>query len=113
MCLESNDVSSMLASRLLESAVSVASPGSKMLTALFVALYALCASVIAITVTTSTASYLVNTESSYGFTATISRTSCDITSLKFYGTEYQYSGTASHIASGLGTATVSYTTSGQ
>lgn len=84
-----------------------------MLAALFVALYALCASVLAITVTTSTASYVVNAETSYGFTATISRTSCDITSLKFYGTEYQYSGTYSHIASGLGTATVSYTTSGQ
>lgn len=32
--------------------------------------------------------------------------------MKFYGTEYQYSSTYSHIASGLGSATVSYTTSG-
>ncbi|KAL1866811.1 hypothetical protein VTK73DRAFT_4510 [Phialemonium thermophilum] len=65
-----------------------------------------------ITVTTSSSAYTINTESSYGFTITISRSSCDITSLKFYGTEYQYSGTYSHIASGLGSATVSYTTSG-
>lgn len=81
---------------------------------LILALWALCVPrVLAITVTTSTASYVVNAESSYGMTATISRSSCDITSLKFYGTEYQYSGTYSHIASGLGTATVSYTTSGK
>lgn len=68
----------------------------------------------AITVTTATASYTIDTGSSYGFTAVISRTTCDITSLKFYGTEYQYSGTYSHIASGLGTGTtVSYKTSGK
>lgn len=76
--------------------------------------WALCAPVLAITVTSSTASYVVDTESSYGMTATISRSTCDITSLKFYGTEYQYSGTYSHIASGLGSGTtVSYTTSGK
>ncbi|KAM0808410.1 putative Rhamnogalacturonate lyase [Seiridium cardinale] len=69
-------------------------------------------SVAAITVTTATASYTVDTESSYGFTTVISRTTCDITSLEFYGTDYQYSSTYSHIASGLGSATVSYTTSG-
>lgn len=68
---------------------------------------------LGITVTTSTSAYTINTESTYGFTATISRSTCDITSLKFYGTEYQYSGTYSHIASGLGSATVSYTTSGK
>ncbi|KAI1766316.1 polysaccharide lyase family 4 protein [Hypoxylon sp. FL1150] len=65
-----------------------------------------------ISVSTTDSAYTVNTGSSYGFTATISRSSCDITSLNFYNTEYQYSGTSSHIASGLGTATVSYTTSG-
>lgn len=70
------------------------------------------AAVLAITVSTSTSAYTVDTASSYGFTVAISRASCDITSLKFYNTEYQYSGTKSHIASGLGTATVSYTTSG-
>lgn len=80
---------------------------------LFAFLFAWSATVWGISVTTATSSYTVNTESSYGFTVTISRTSCDITSLKYYGTEYQYSGTYSHIASGLGTATVSYTTSGK
>lgn len=76
-------------------------------------LFSWVASVAAITVTTSSSSYVVDAESSYGFVTTISRTSCDITSLKFYGTDYQYSSTYSHIASGLGTATVSYTTSGK
>lgn len=69
--------------------------------------------VLAITVTTSSASYTIDTESSYGLLVDISRSTCDITSLKFYGTQYQYSSTYSHIASGLGSATVSYTTSGK
>jgi rhamnogalacturonan endolyase len=84
-----------------------------LLATLFTLLFAWSATVLGITVTTATSSYTINTESSYGFSVTISRTSCDITSLIFYGTEYQYSGTYSHIASGLGTATVSYTTSGE
>jgi rhamnogalacturonan endolyase len=63
------------------------------------------ATVKAITVTTSTASYVVNTESDYQFYVTISRTNCDITSLKFYGTEYQNASPYSHIASGLGSGT--------
>ncbi|OTB02361.1 polysaccharide lyase family 4 protein [Hypoxylon sp. CI-4A] len=67
---------------------------------------------LGITVTDNDGSYTVDTGSSYGFTATISSSSCDITSLYFHGTEYQYGSTFSHIASGLGTATVSYTTSG-
>lgn len=75
--------------------------------------WALCAPVLAITVTTSTSSYVIDVQSSYGMVTTISRSTCDITSLKYYGTEYQYSGTYSHIASGLGSATVSYTTSGK
>lgn len=83
------------------------------LATLFTFLCAWSVSVLAITVTTATASYTVDVESSYGMTVTISRTTCDITSLKFYGTEYQYSGTYSQIASGLGSATVSYTTSGE
>lgn len=58
-----------------------------------------------ISVTTSTASYVIDTASSYNFYVTIDRSTCDITSLKFYGTEYQYSGTKSHIASGLGSGT--------
>ncbi|KAH8166295.1 polysaccharide lyase superfamily 4 [Xylaria polymorpha] len=65
-----------------------------------------------ITVTTSSASYVIDTASSYNFIVTIDRSTCDITSLKFYGTEYQYQSTKSHIASGLGSGTsVSYTTS--
>lgn len=67
----------------------------------------------AISVTTSTSSYTIDTGSSYGFSVAISRTSCDITSVIFYGGQYQYSGTYSHIASGLGTATVSYSTTGE
>lgn len=73
---------------------------------------ACCASVLGITVTTSTASYTVDAQTSDGFVVTISRTSGDVTSIKYRGTEYQYQSTYSHIASGLGTATVSYTTSG-
>ncbi|KAF3938925.1 hypothetical protein ABW19_dt0200960 [Dactylella cylindrospora] len=66
----------------------------------------------AITITTASSSYTVNVESSYGFVVVISRSTCDITSLKYYGTEYQYGSTYSHIASGLGSgASVSYTTS--
>ncbi|KAI1863165.1 uncharacterized protein JN550_009901 [Neoarthrinium moseri] len=80
--------------------------------AAFALLSSWAASVAGITVTTSSSSYTINVESSYGFTTVISRSSCDITSLKFYNTEYQYSSTASHIASGLGSATVSYTQSG-
>ncbi|KAF3919632.1 hypothetical protein ABW20_dc0104638 [Dactylellina cionopaga] len=67
----------------------------------------------AITVTSTSAAYTVNTESTYGFIVVISRSTCDITSLKYYGgVEYQYQSTYSHIASGLGSGTsVSYTTS--
>ncbi|KAI1260620.1 polysaccharide lyase family 4 protein [Xylariaceae sp. FL1019] len=80
---------------------------------LFTFLFAWARTVYGITVTSSTASYVVDTESSYNFIVTISRSTCDITSLKFYGTEYQYQSTGSHIASGLGSgASVSYTTSG-
>ncbi|KAH7163192.1 Rhamnogalacturonase B, N-terminal-domain-containing protein [Dactylonectria estremocensis] len=61
-------------------------------------------------VTESTASYVVDTGSSSGFVVTIKRSDCSITSLKYRSTEYQYSSQTSHIASGLGSATVSYTT---
>lgn len=68
----------------------------------------------AISVTSSTSSYVVNTEGDDGFIVTISRTTCDITSLVYRGTNYQYSSTGSHIASGLGSGTtVSYSTSGK
>lgn len=84
-----------------------------MLSVIFTFLLAWTVSVLGITVTTTTSSYTINTESSYGFVVAISRSTCDITSMKFYGTEYQYSSTYSHIASGLGSATVSYSTSGE
>ncbi|KAH8651093.1 family 4 polysaccharide lyase [Xylariales sp. PMI_506] len=58
-----------------------------------------------LTITSSTASYVIDTGSTYSFIVTISRSTCDITSLKFYGTEYQYQSTYSHIASGLGSDT--------
>ncbi|OTA81850.1 polysaccharide lyase family 4 protein [Hypoxylon sp. CO27-5] len=76
------------------------------------ALSACTAPALGISVSETSSSYTVDTGSSYGFKTTISRSSCDITSLYFYGSEYQYSSTYSHIASGLGSATVSYTTSG-
>ncbi|KAI8951951.1 family 4 polysaccharide lyase [Xylaria longipes] len=79
---------------------------------LFGFLFAWAGVVRGITVTSSSSSYVVDTASSYNFIVTIDRSTCDVTSLKFYGTEYQYSGTKSHIASGLGSGTsVSYTTS--
>ncbi|KAI1425144.1 polysaccharide lyase family 4 protein [Xylaria sp. FL1777] len=78
----------------------------------FSLLFAYAGVVRGITVTSSSSSYVIDTASSYNFIVTISRSTCDITSLKFYGTEYQYQSTGSHIASGLGSGTsVSYTTS--
>lgn len=59
-------------------------------------------------VTTSTSSYVIDSGNSNGFVVTVSRTDCSITSIKYRGTEYQYSSQSSHIASGLGSATVSY-----
>ncbi|KAI0485126.1 Rhamnogalacturonase B, N-terminal-domain-containing protein [Xylariaceae sp. FL0804] len=67
---------------------------------------------LAITVSESGSSIVVNTESAYGFRTTIDSTTCDVTSLNFNNNEYQYSGTYSQIASGLGSATVSYSTQG-
>ncbi|KAH9884356.1 Rhamnogalacturonase B, N-terminal-domain-containing protein [Xylariomycetidae sp. FL2044] len=82
------------------------------LSMLAVILFAWLAPVLAITVSEGDGSITVDTESSYGFSTTISTSSCDITSLYYFGVEYQYSGTYSHIASGLGSATVSHSTSG-
>ncbi|OBT59342.1 hypothetical protein VE04_00263 [Pseudogymnoascus sp. 24MN13] len=61
-------------------------------------------------ITTSTASYAIDAGSAESFVVTVSRTNCDITSIKYRGVEYQYQSTKSHIASGLGSATVSATT---
>ncbi|KAH8668881.1 family 4 polysaccharide lyase [Xylariales sp. PMI_506] len=70
------------------------------------------ACVSAITVKSSDGFYVVDTESSDSMTVSINSTSCDITSLQFQGTEYQSSSSSSQIASGLESANVSYTTSG-
>ncbi|KAI9054958.1 hypothetical protein LZ554_002101 [Drepanopeziza brunnea f. sp. 'monogermtubi'] len=60
----------------------------------------------AIILTTATGSYTINAESVNALEVVVSRESCDITSLKYRGTETQYSATGSHIGSSLGTATV-------
>jgi rhamnogalacturonan endolyase len=64
-------------------------------------------------ITTSTASYVIDAGSSNPLKFTVSRTSCDITSINFYGSELQYQSTGSHIGSGLGSATVTATTIGE
>jgi rhamnogalacturonan endolyase len=65
----------------------------------------------AVTLTTSSSSYTVDAGSANAFQFTVSRSSCDITSLKYLGQEVQYQGGSySQIGSGLGTATVSATT---
>jgi hypothetical protein len=63
----------------------------------------------AIKLTTTDAAYTVDAESTNPFTFTVQRSSCDVTSIKYIGSEVQYQSTASHISSGLGTATVSAT----
>ncbi|KAJ5979788.1 hypothetical protein N7481_007086 [Penicillium waksmanii] len=62
--------------------------------------------------TTNSGTYVVDAGSSNPLKFTVSRTSCDISSISFYGSELQYQSTGSHIGSGLGTATVSATQSG-
>ncbi|KAG9017222.1 hypothetical protein FRB90_001332 [Tulasnella sp. 427] len=62
--------------------------------------------------TSSGSSYTIDTASSNIFTFTVSSASCDITSLYYHGAEYQYSATASHISSGLGSVSFSITTIG-
>jgi len=59
-------------------------------------------------VTTTSSSYVIDSGSSNGFVVTVSRSDCSITSLNFRSAEYQYRSQSSHIASGLGSATVSY-----
>ncbi|KAF2753217.1 hypothetical protein EJ05DRAFT_445189 [Pseudovirgaria hyperparasitica] len=77
---------------------------------LFLALLAFITTVsAAFGITTSSASYVIDAGSANPLVVTISRASCDITSIKYRGTEVQYQSTGSHIGSGLGTATVSAT----
>ena len=61
--------------------------------------------------TKSSSGYTIDAGSSNPLTFFVQSSSCDITSINFYGTELQ-SSTASHIGSGLGTATVSVTKNG-
>mgnify|MGYP003642189384 CR=1 FL=1 len=78
----------------------------------FLTLLGFAATALGITVTTSTASYTIDSGDSDGFVVAVSRSTGDITSILYRGTQYQYQSTYSHIASGLGSATVSYTTVG-
>lgn len=65
-------------------------------------LFGICAlKVSAVTLTTSTASYVVDAGSANSLVVTFSRTTCDITSLKYMGSEVQYQSQGSHIGSGL------------
>ncbi|KAJ5407043.1 hypothetical protein N7465_008327 [Penicillium sp. CMV-2018d] len=63
-------------------------------------------------ITTSDASYVIDAGSSNPLKFTVNRKSCDINSINYYGSELQYQSTGSHIGSGLGSATVSATESG-
>ncbi|KAL5043355.1 hypothetical protein BDW71DRAFT_216323 [Aspergillus fruticulosus] len=68
--------------------------------------------VAGLTVTETDDGITVDVEGDDGFVVTIDSTG-SISSLQYRGTQYQYSGTLSHIASGLGSdASVSYTTQG-
>lgn len=53
---------------------------------------------------------VVDSGNSNGFSITVSKKDCSVNSIKFRGAEYQYKSQTSHIASGLGSASVSYTT---
>ncbi|PKS10940.1 hypothetical protein jhhlp_002698 [Lomentospora prolificans] len=58
--------------------------------------------------TTSGNNFVIDAGSSNAFTFTVSKSSCDITSIKYRGKEMQgNSGKGTHIGSGLGSATVS------
>ncbi|EKV08477.1 hypothetical protein PDIG_58200 [Penicillium digitatum PHI26] len=63
-------------------------------------------------ITTSSDSYVIDAGSANDLVFTVSRTNCDITSINHFGSELQYKSTGSHIGSGLGSATVSATESG-
>ncbi|KAJ4272002.1 hypothetical protein NW762_000712 [Fusarium torreyae] len=60
-------------------------------------------------VTSNTNSLVVDSGNSNGFAITVSKSDCSINSIKYRGTEYQYKSQTSHIASGLGSATVKST----
>jgi rhamnogalacturonan endolyase len=64
-------------------------------------------------ITTSSSAYVIDAGSSNPLKFTVNRANCDITSINYYGSELQYQSTASHIGSGLGSATVTATQSGE
>ncbi|KAL4918699.1 Rhamnogalacturonase B, N-terminal-domain-containing protein [Aspergillus aurantiobrunneus] len=57
-------------------------------------------------------SYTIDAGSANPLRFAVSQSSCDITSISYYGAELQYQSTGSHIGSGLGSATVSATQDG-
>lgn len=63
--------------------------------------------------TTNSNSYVIDAGSPNPLVFTVSRSSCDITSIKYYGAELQYSSQGSHIGSGLGSADVSAVQDGE
>ncbi|OAL56859.1 Rhamnogalacturonase B [Pyrenochaeta sp. DS3sAY3a] len=81
------------------------------LTRVFVAAATLSGSALAaFGVTKSGDNIVVDAGSSNALVFTVNAKSCDITSLKFRGEEFQSTSKGSHIGSGLGSATVSYET---
>jgi rhamnogalacturonan endolyase len=68
--------------------------------------------VAGISVTEGDDTYVVAAEDTDDFTVTISSTDGSLTSILYGGDEFLYSDSSSGIASGLGSADVSYTTSG-
>ncbi|ORY61483.1 Rhamnogalacturonase B, N-terminal-domain-containing protein [Pseudomassariella vexata] len=78
---------------------------------LFLCLFAFSSSVFAaFGFTKSGSNYVIDAGSSEALVFTVSGSSCDVTSIKYRGVEYQYSSKGTHISSGLGSATVSVTT---
>ncbi|GAB1316194.1 aspartate-semialdehyde dehydrogenase-like protein [Madurella fahalii] len=57
--------------------------------------------------TSSGGNYIIDAGSANLLISSVSQSNCDIRSIKYRGTELQYSGTGTHINSGLGSATVS------
>ncbi|KAK2001483.1 rhamnogalacturonase [Colletotrichum falcatum] len=61
-------------------------------------------------VTTSGSNYVIDAGSSNPLVFQVSKSSCDINSIRYRGHELQYASKGSHISSGLGSATVEATT---
>ncbi|OLN94147.1 putative rhamnogalacturonase 2 [Colletotrichum chlorophyti] len=82
-----------------------------LLQVLFLAVFSFTPSVLAaFGVTTSGSNFVVDAGSSNALVFQVSKSSCDINSIKYRGNELQYKSMGSHISSGLGSATVEATT---